>query len=290
MASIQKKNVIYIYSTETLYIVNLLYLEKQGIQTKFVDPDEYFTKNDIIVCPDILSLNINKNTDAKIIIFDENISLAHQVAPILNEYTWDYPSLAMTLFTDGACSANGKINANGTYAVVAVVNSDQPDHTHRFLSGEILKFNTVEVDRIKPNEYKIIDGKLTHDISKIKRPSNNRGEILAIISALIYIKKNMDNDHAEIISDSDTYVKLITNGFAKKSEKDKQLTANLDIVTIAFDLYTSMPNVTLLHTHGHGKNNFRSITRQEFLTCGNNVVDKLAFDAKTDDSILKPLP
>lgn len=289
MASFQKSKVIYIYSPETLYIINLQYLEKQGIITRFVDCDERFNKYDTVVCPDMLSLNINENTEAKIIIFDENKSLANQIETIIPEYTWDYASLAMTLFTDGACSANGKLDANGAYASVVLVNSEHSDHVRRFLSGESLKFNTIEVDRIKPNEYKLVDGKLIHDISKIKRPSNNRGELLAIISALIYIKNNRVDEYAEIISDSDVYVKLITHGFALKNEKARQTTANLDLVTIAFDLYTSMPFVTILHTHGHGVNNFQSITRQEFLICGNNVADKLAFDAKTDDNVLKPM-
>jgi uracil DNA glycosylase len=101
------------------------------------------------------------------------------------------PISSSVIYTDGACSNNGKgISAYAGYSVY-------------FNSG--LKKNTIKYGRIPPS---IIGGKTIH-------PSNQRAEGLAICIAL----ENSKEEHITIITDSQFWINMIEDWMPKWERK-----------------------------------------------------------------------
>ena len=168
----------------------------------------------------------------------------------------------MIAFCDGGCTGNGKSNACASFATIVVA------------QNEIIEIYGKVIDR----EYLLISDSLQTNNTYVK-PSNNRGEMLAIIHTLMELLKHVDtNATFEIISDSqiclNTLLTWLPTRLAKGTEREMK---NFDLVMIAWNLYKRFNGTCkLTHTRGHLKAPVSSSTRDKMIFEGNKRVDKLA--------------
>ena len=168
----------------------------------------------------------------------------------------------MIAFCDGGCTGNGKSNACASFATIVVA------------QNEIIEIYGKVIDR----EYLLISDSLQTNNTYVK-PSNNRGEMLAIIHTLMELLKHVDtNATFEIISDSqiclNTLLTWLPTRLAKGTEREMK---NFDLVMIAWNLYKRFNGTCkLTHTRGHLKAPVSSSTRDKMIFEGNTRVDKLA--------------
>ena len=184
----------------------------------------------------------------------------------------------MIAFCDGGCTGNGKSNACASFATIVVA------------QNEIIEIYGKVIDR----EYLLVSDSLQTNNTYVK-PSNNRGEMLAIIHTLMELLKHVDTDATakiasdatakvasdatfEIISDSqiclNTLLTWLRTRLAKGTEREMK---NFDLVMIAWNLYKRFNGTCkLTHTRGHLKAPVSSSTRDKMIFEGNKRVDKLA--------------
>lgn len=168
----------------------------------------------------------------------------------------------MIAFCDGGCTGNGKSNACASFATIVVA------------QNEIIEIYGKVIDR----EYLLVSDSLQTNNTYVK-PSNNRGEMLAIIHTLMELSKHIDTDVTfEIISDSqiclNTLLTWLPTRLAKGTEREMK---NFDLVMIAWNLYKRFNGTCkLTHTRGHLKAPVSSSTRDKMIFEGNKRVDKLA--------------
>ena len=168
----------------------------------------------------------------------------------------------MIAFCDGGCTGNGKSNACASFATIVVA------------QNEIIEIYGKVIDR----EYLLVSDSLQTNNTYVK-PSNNRGEMLAIIHTLMELLKHVDtNATFEIISDSqiclNTLLTWLPTRLAKGTEREMK---NFDLVMIAWNLYKRFNGTCkLTHTRGHLKAPVSSSTRDKMIFEGNKRVDKLA--------------
>lgn len=128
---------------------------------------------------------------------------------------WD-PVPNIKIYTDGACSKNGRKDGKAGYAAI-------------FENFHIRSINGL----VRPYRY-VYDKQIGYENVEIK-PTNNRGELLAIIIALYIITSAFDDADIEIVSDSyyainigsDWMYTWIENGYIRE---------NMDLVKILYDL------------------------------------------------------
>lgn len=140
------------------------------------------------------------------------------------------------VFTDGACSNNGKINAKAGIGIYFSENDER-------------------------NLSKRLDGK----------QSNNAAELTAIITVFeILTTEIYNNIPVRIATDSEYSIRCCTTYGKKCEEKNwKQDIPNKELVYIAYTLFKNNSNVTLQHVDAHtGKTDIFSV--------GNDHADKLA--------------
>ena len=152
------------------------------------------------------------------------------------------------IFTDGACSDNGKRTAKAGYGV-HVYGKPEYDVSLRLL----------------PND----------------QQTNNRAELYAIQTALDLIDRNGSDwlsQHTEIYiwSDSEYSIHSLTKwakGWRSNNwkKKDGGLIQNIDIIRPIYDRLLRMPRVSLHHVRGHQESR-----RNEFPYNGNFRADTLA--------------
>jgi ribonuclease HI len=152
------------------------------------------------------------------------------------------------LFTDGACSDNGKRTAKGGYGV----------HVYAYPSLDISA-------RLLPTEPQ----------------TNNRAELRGIQAALDLIDQHGDQwkqDYTEfyIWSDSEYSITCLTKwakGWRANNwkKRDGGLIQNLDLIKPLYERLGRMPRVSLHHVKGH-----QDSRRNEFPFDGNYRADKLA--------------
>jgi len=162
----------------------------------------------------------------------------------------------MILFSDGGCINNGKKNAIASYAVYI--------NTY-VIRGHVLSY-----------EYNYIDNKLICNYTKPIIPSNNRGELMAIIRAFMEILINDDNSDHVLYSDSNICVKTINEWYPtrlKNGTTDKF--KNFDLIKIMMELFSKI-NITVIHIRGHQKINNGTTELQKKIINGNNIADKYA--------------
>jgi ribonuclease HI len=172
-------------------------------------------------------------------------------------------------FCDGGCTGNGKSNARASFATIVVTPT------------EITEIYGSVIDR----EYTLVDDHLQTTDTHVN-PSNNRGEMLAIIHTLLELLKYADAaaDAAantakfEVISDSqiclNTLLSWLPTRLAKGTEKELK---NFDLVMIAWKIYNKFAGTCkLTHTKGHLKKPISNSIRDRMIFEGNNRVDKLA--------------
>jgi len=159
---------------------------------------------------------------------------------------WNIPS-PVFLFTDGAASNNGKINAKASWA---------------FLSCEIQQSN------------KIIWHETYTDFVQ-ENPSNNRGELSAILFGLQHTIKTHKNRLILVVTDSKYSINAITL-WSRKWIKENEIKKNTDLIYPAADLYFTNKNIAFIHTKSHTPNNVKE--KRQFLPAmyweGNNRADQ----------------
>ncbi len=155
------------------------------------------------------------------------------------------------LFTDGACTDNGKRNAKGGYGVHVYTDS------------------SLDVSR---------------PLLRTEPQTNNRAELRGIQAALDLIDQygeTWKQTHTEffIWSDSQYSIDCLTK-WAKSwrnnnwKKKDGNLIQNLDLIKSLYERLQRMPRVSLHHVRGH-----QDARQHEFPFDGNHKADKLATQA-----------
>lgn len=144
----------------------------------------------------------------------------------------------MYIFTDGACTNNGKCNSKASFSV--------------FMDNEIIVGLVHEYEY----EYNISLHELSCNSNKI-RPSNNRGELLGIIHGLMNI---VNKDYNEIILFSDSLISIRTiNEWYEKRKKRNTLHEfkNFDLISIMMTLIDIIKNnnidIKFNHIKAHQK-------------------------------------
>ena len=135
----------------------------------------------------------------------------------------------LKIYTDGACSANGKTGATAAYATV-------------FQNYYVATIH----GRVRPHIYTFDD--VTMKLGNTDTPcapSNNRGELLAILMALLTIYKYYKTAHVEIVTDSEYSMKQIVRPGTPAE-------ANHDLLTIIRHLSVGF-NVRYIHQAAHIK-------------------------------------
>ena len=175
----------------------------------------------------------------------------------------------VTVFTDGACSGNGRSHARASYAAI-VLREAVKKYT---LSGIVEPF----CYRMNAAEEIIVD------TSEKIMPSNNRGEMLAIIYAIDSLLDQQSlYSTVEIISDSELCVKTLTIWLPARIAKGTQHELkNGDLLNIAhckLEKLRAMSNeVIFTHINSHRPAPPSSAPiRDRMLHRGNYEVDILA--------------
>lgn len=140
------------------------------------------------------------------------------------------------VYTDGACSNNGKENALAGIGIFFGINDNR-------------------------NISKKIEGKQT----------NNRAELSAIIETYYIIENDVLNGKKiTIVSDSEYAIKCVSSYGEKCYKKDWKLDIpNKDLVKIAYEIYKDKLNVQFIHIKAHTNNT-------DIHSFGNDNADKLA--------------
>jgi len=146
------------------------------------------------------------------------------------------------VFTDGACTQNGRANARASYAATGAVS----------VSGVVAPFEYALVDPAAP-ELGFAPG------TTPAAPSNNRGELLGIAHALLGLLRlsiaAAPLTGCEIISDSRISIMTLLEWLpARRAAGTAHKLRNLDLLTIAETLLAALRAlrpVTLTHVHSH---------------------------------------
>jgi ribonuclease HI len=220
-----------------------------------------------------------------------------QLSPIC----WDNKS-KYTAFVDGACTDNGGSNPQASFACIII--------------SRLIDSHIIVRGRVHPRKYYLSDdGKIltkdtntdliakqpigqplmpyildSHHRSLFIKPSNNRGELLAIIYCLKTLILLQVLGDVEIISDSYTSVTMLDvwfkNRLDKGSERDIK---NLDLVKIGYALLCELKkickSVKLIHIRGHQKITTDMTLEQSMFISGNNKADLLATNLLKNNNI-----
>lgn len=151
------------------------------------------------------------------------------------------------LFTDGACSGNGRRTAKGAYGVFVHSDRTCPDVSMALLEHE--------------------------------EQTNNRAELRAIQAALDLIDQHHRKWQSSsycIWSDSEYSINCVTkwgNGWSKNGwrKRDGNVVLNLDIIKPTWMKLQSMKNISLHHVKAHN-----DLRKDEFPWSGNIEADRLA--------------
>lgn len=147
---------------------------------------------------------------------------------------------SVIVFTDGACTQNGRANARAAYATTGAV----------AVSGLVAPFEYALVDPAAP-ERGFAPG------TTPATPSNNRGELLGIAHALFGLLGQSQPAHlpCEIISDSRISIMTLLEWLpARRAAGTAHKLRNLDLLTIAEALLAALRArraVALTHVHSH---------------------------------------
>jgi len=147
----------------------------------------------------------------------------------------------LIIFTDGACSGNGKAYAKGGYGVYFPYN-EYPDVSEPFL---------------------------------IKPITNQRAELYAILTALKMIEHDTDKyENIKIYSDSQYSINCLTN-WINNWKKNNWMTSNgkpvmnREFIIPASEIIDKSGNIIFEHIRSHTK-------KDDFFSIGNAMVDQLA--------------
>lgn len=213
-----------------------------------------------------------------------DVTKAHRVA-----WGRGYP---VDIFTDGACSGNGKAHANARFGLMINCN-----HYSASISGVVKGFQYCLTDTDKTQNLLpfLMQIAAMPSTGNIVAPSNNRGELLAICYALLCVYKlKLYGSTVTIISDSKYCIDAITKWHPNWVQKGPEALAgkeNLDMLGIAAKLMAFLQNqrinVVFRHIRSHEKmpaaedfEDPKIHAKEVYYWKGNDVVDKLAQNAK----------
>ena len=177
-------------------------------------------------------------------IISENppIEVATTIPPPPEEFVPDY-----YVYTDGACSNNGKKDACAGIGLFFGLNDPR-------------------------NVSRRIEGKQT----------NNIAELTALIEAYYIIEEDILNGKkVAIVSDSEYALKCVST-YGKKCEEKNWTTImpNKELVKRAYQIYKNSPNIRVIHVKAHTNN-------EDMYSVGNAHADSLANQALELESIIK---
>jgi ribonuclease HI len=189
----------------------------------------------------------------------------------------------MYIFTDGACTSNGRKNSKASYAAYFVDTDDITNilNKKKFVIRGLVLSSTYAYNAEK-NEL--------HTIGPITTPSNNRGELLAIIATLIYLNEIKETKASKgskassviIYSDSLISVRTINEWYNTRLKKGTEHEfKNFDLIKIMMDLLAevrSVMNVEVRHVRGHQKITSKISIEQKNIISGNIIADKYCTD------------
>jgi len=195
------------------------------------------------------------------------------------------------VFTDGACSKNGKPGACASYAAIIGTADEIMRNAYRSTSGLVVDQAYAAIDPAVPEMgFTVADGFVA--------ASNNRGELLGIISALLMVIEHVgatapadvlataptdtpSKSVYEIVSDSRislmTLLEWLPN---RRATNTTHKLKNMDLLSIAEALLArarERARIELVHIHSHRKPPAASAAeRDRVLWRGNASVDSLA--------------
>ena len=193
--------------------------------------------------------------------------------------SWDNAANC-TSFSDGSCSKNGLRGARASYAAVVL----SAHHGRVVMRGEVY-----------PTEYEFVDSSAVErgirpvNNGKFVAPSNNRGELLGFIYAMLAPLVCRFNGNVEIVSDSkitvQTMLEWLPNRIAKNTEAEMK---NFDLVMIAWNILTQLRSqadvVEITHVNSHKPKPLpTALDRTQLLWAGNDSADKHASIALPDN-------
>jgi ribonuclease HI len=163
------------------------------------------------------------------------------------------------MFTDGGSSANGKANCKASYAYYITDGETVADESGIVPEAEIS--------------------------GKQFKSSNNRGELMAILRGLQFIRDNSKQfkfDSIIVVSDSQYSIGCITiwaeNWFSNPTKYKLSEKKNLDLITPAKEAYDSIRDeyrITFHHVNSHKKAPLDTSSQEWFIWKCNDYVDKL---------------
>jgi uracil-DNA glycosylase len=175
-------------------------------------------------------------------------------------------------FTDGGCTKNGYPGARAAFAV--------------YVAGAAFGKTTVQ-GLVEPHEYKFIDDALPElGICSVPntsvRPSNNRGEWLAIIYCFLVVLRGRATGEFELCSDSRNSVMTLKEWYTDRVRKGTEgELKNQDLLQCALRLHSALVAQTactvLTHYRSHQKKPPPTApARERYLWAGNHKVDLTA--------------
>lgn len=143
------------------------------------------------------------------------------------------------LFTDGACTGNGKAHARASWA------------------------------------YACVGTELIHSDSGLcdKLHSNNRGELTAILKGLEYIVSSGITAKLYVVSDSKYAINCITTWYESWVRKGDTSKKNLDLIGQIYDMDVKCEYI---HVHSHIPKPKAHLTHEVFMWTWNDFVDRAA--------------
>lgn len=182
------------------------------------------------------------------------------------------------VFTDGACTRNGRPGAIATFAVM-------------FMCGMLRQ---VEISgRLAEREYKLVDEKNPAlgfvTTEKTVAPTNNRGEYLAWCWALLLLVRGEGRGDVEVVSDCKLFISTMNEWLpTRRLRGTAEELSNFDIISIAEVLLATLrerATVTLTHIHSHRPR--PAGLRAQALWYGNFRADQIASNAlKSSDAVV----
>jgi uracil-DNA glycosylase len=163
------------------------------------------------------------------------------------EINWNLSPGDLIVYTDGGCRGNGKPGAVASWAC---------HWPNWFIES---KYSTVP-----PYQFKYTNRLLK--TKKPQRPTNNRGELLAIIMAIITVRQYTVDTDLTIVSDSSYCINAITKFLPNWVKNGKINTCkNSDLFKVVLEL--DLKGVKFIHQNGH--------TVGQEHSAGNNRADEL---------------
>jgi len=185
------------------------------------------------------------------------------------------------VFTDGACSKNGKPGACASYAAIIGTGDEIMRNAYRSSCGLVVDQPYAAVDLTVPEMgFTVADGFVA--------ASNNRGELLGIIAALLMVIEHAgatapapSKTIYEIVSDSRISLMTLLEWLPKRrATNTTHKLKNMDLISIAEALLVrarARARIELVHVHSHRKPPAASAPeRDRVLWRGNATVDSLA--------------